>query len=225
MVARGLCSMHYQRELSIHPEHPRSLFCSIEGCERRSRARGWCEKHYARWRAHGDPLATVPRKPTKRRDPVERFWEKVDKSAGPNGCWLWTAADKGDGYGYFYVGKVNGRVVLAEAHRFAYQLQHGPIPEGMPLDHVCRVHQCVNPLHLRVVTHKQNLENRAPEGRGRSGIRGVVWISKSGRWRVQARHNYRRYVGGEFEDLAEAEQAAIALRNQLFTHNDADRRG
>ena len=80
----------------------------------------------------------------------ERFWAKVDKN-GLGGCWLWTASRMGLGYGVFYR-KGQSRM----AHRGAYELFIGPIPEGLELDHLCRVHHCVNPDHLEPVTHREN---------------------------------------------------------------------
>ncbi len=78
----------------------------------------------------------------------ERFWPKVNKSED---CWLWTAA-KTKGYGVIGVGKS-----LHYAHRIAYELLVGPIPEGMELDHLCRTPACVRPSHLEPVTHATNL--------------------------------------------------------------------
>ena len=79
----------------------------------------------------------------------ERFWEKVDKTAT---CWLWRASIRNHGYGRI---KVNGRA--EQAHRVAYELLVGPIPEGLTLDHLCRVRLCVNPAHLEPVTQKVNI--------------------------------------------------------------------
>jgi hypothetical protein len=86
-----------------------------------------------------------------RRIPVEdRFWSKVDKSGAR---WLWTAAiNWPQGYGTI---KVEGKMV--GAHRVAYELAVGPIPDGLQLDHLCRVRQCVNPSHLEPVTQRENL--------------------------------------------------------------------
>jgi len=82
----------------------------------------------------------------------ERFWVKV-KKGNPTDCWEWTAAiGVKNGYGYF---RFNGHWVLA--HRFAYELIHGPIPKGLTIDHRCRNRACVNPSHLEVVTHKTNI--------------------------------------------------------------------
>ncbi len=80
----------------------------------------------------------------------DRFWAKVDKSAGDSGCWPWTAWAKG-GYGRFWTG---AREV--PAHRVAYELLVGPIPDGLEIDHLCRNHGCCNPLHLEPVTHAEN---------------------------------------------------------------------
>ena len=78
----------------------------------------------------------------------ERFWAKVDKT---DSCWLWTAATT-HGYGCFDA-KPFG---TALAHRIAYLLLVGPIPEGLHLDHLCRVTKCVNPAHLEPVTGAEN---------------------------------------------------------------------
>ena len=69
-------------------------------------------------------------------------------------CWLWTGMLHKDGYGF---GKVDGKMTLM--HRWAYKLLVGPIPEGMTLDHTCRVRNCVNPAHLEPVTNGEN-QNR-----------------------------------------------------------------
>ena len=69
-----------------------------------------------------------------------------------SGCWLWTGGIDGDGYGVFSI--VNYKPV--SAHRFAYELHRGPIPEGLTIDHLCRVRCCVNPDHLEAVTRRVN---------------------------------------------------------------------
>jgi len=95
--------------------------------------------------------------------PELRFWPKVNKSPGlgPNGdCWEWQGACVGGGYGRF---RTYRRAVYA--HCFAYELLVGAIPEGLQLDHLCRVRRCVNPAHLEPVTPKENVV------RGRSANR------------------------------------------------------
>lgn len=85
-------------------------------------------------------------------DLPERFAAKIE--VAPNGCWLWTGARQGEGYGSFR----DGGMVLA--HRFAYEYVVGEIPAGLTLDHVrargCTSRLCVNPAHLEPVTHGEN---------------------------------------------------------------------
>lgn len=91
-----------------------------------------------------------------RRDVLDRFWEKVEKS---DGCWLWLGAKNKLGYGSFGAGSLGSNA----AHRFAYEALVGPIPEGLELDHLCRNPSCVNPSHLDPVTHHENiLRGNAP---------------------------------------------------------------
>ena len=91
----------------------------------------------------------MPRGIFPRPTPQERFWTKVRKTQS---CWLWTASLDRKGYARFYV---DGNDV--PVHRFAYELKNGPIPNGLELDHLCRVHNCVNPDHLEAVTHQVNV--------------------------------------------------------------------
>lgn len=78
-----------------------------------------------------------------------RFWPKVCKTST---CWQWTAARTPAGYGVL---KVDGET--AYAHRLAYGLEHGGVPPGLDLDHLCRNPGCVNPAHLEAVTHRENM--------------------------------------------------------------------
>jgi hypothetical protein len=82
--------------------------------------------------------------------PIElRFWTKVDATGI---CWEWTAAKSKAGYGV--IGLFHQKVGLA--HRVAWELLVGPIPEGLELDHLCRNRSCVNPDHLEPVSHLTN---------------------------------------------------------------------
>lgn len=78
-----------------------------------------------------------------------RFWSKV--ALDPSGCWLWTTC-KNNGYGVFHINHRQSR-----SHRLAYISLVGAIPEGLQLDHLCRVRNCVNPDHLEPVTRKENI--------------------------------------------------------------------
>jgi len=80
----------------------------------------------------------------------EQLEGKAEKAKG--GCWLWTGHINDGGYGTITRNRRN-----IKAHRFAYETFRGPIPEGMEIDHLCRVRHCVNPDHLEVVTKKTNI--------------------------------------------------------------------
>jgi len=91
---------------------------------------------------------------------ITRFWAKVNKI--PNGCWEWMAGFAGNGYGSFYL---NGKRV--KAHRFAYEVLVGIIPDGLEIDHLCRNSKCVNPDHLELVTHSENVRRGLAPNTGR----------------------------------------------------------
>jgi HNH endonuclease len=74
-------------------------------------------------------------------------------------CWLWTGSVHRNGYGKF--GDNRGKTSLA--HKVTYEIFRGPVPEGLTLDHLCRVRHCVNPDHLEPVTQAEN-NRRAPNG-------------------------------------------------------------
>jgi len=80
---------------------------------------------------------------------AERFWSNVDQSGD---CWLYLGAKTHNGYGR---PSFQGRRIMA--HRLAYELAIGPIPEGLQIDHLCRVRSCVNPSHLEAVTQQENI--------------------------------------------------------------------
>lgn len=92
--------------------------------------------------------------PFQSRDYRERFWDKVDThNFNSELCWEWTGLLHSGGYGRL---RVNGRYLMA--HRVAYELIVGPIPEGLTVDHLCRNRLCVNPAHMKPVTRQENLD-------------------------------------------------------------------
>lgn len=95
-----------------------------------------------------------------------RFWRKVDKSSE---CWLWTAGLFPNGYGcIWHDGRSRG------AHCVAWELQHGPIPEGLCVLHHCDVKNCVRGYHLFVGTEQDNSQDMAAKRRG--GPQKYPWL-------------------------------------------------
>ena len=81
-------------------------------------------------------------------------------------CWLWTGVVAWNGYGSFQ----NRRGLSRIAHRAVYQTLVGPIPDGLDLDHLCRVRSCVNPSHLDPVTRSENLRRSPLTGKRSENI-------------------------------------------------------
>jgi len=96
---------------------------------------------------------------------AQRFWSKVQKS---DGCWEWTAACKGRGYGA--IGSRRGGIRVQQlAHRVSWELHFGPIPPGLFVCHHCDTPTCCNPAHLFVGTAADNSADMVAKGRSARG--------------------------------------------------------
>lgn len=95
---------------------------------------------------------------------LKKFWSKVDKSGGPTACWIWTGIKSGGGYGGMLFG---GKERLA--HRISYELANDEIPPGLCICHHCDNRICVNPSHLFMGTHQDNMRDMVWKGRHRYG--------------------------------------------------------
>ena len=127
----------------------------------------------------------------------ERFERKY--AVEPNtGCWLWFGATNTRGYGSFAVVSRQPIVVVC-AHRYAFTLHRGAIPEGLTLDHLCRQPACVNPAHMEAVTIEENvsrshrfktLKTECAHGHPYSGAN--LYVSASGKRKCRACGNSSR---------------------------------
>lgn len=164
---------------------------------RRSRARKRGENVPSR--APGNPQGDVG----------ERFHARVDRSG--DGCWLWLGARDPRGYGRISVGGRGGK--MEGAHRVAYALAYGPIPDGAHVLHSCDNPPCVNPAHLSAGTHHENMRDMAVRCRSaRTKLTPEQVIEILGRLHAERQRDLAREFG-----VAKATIGAIA-RRETWSH-------
>ena len=132
--------------------------CEHETCDRAAYSRGWCLKHYKRWWRNGS-IYSVRRYSADftLEDRLHNTgWDETDA-----GCWEWRGGRQPFGHGYVNYG---GAGVLA--HRLAYEIWVGPIPEGHVVRHKCDNPPCINPDHLETGTYADNNRDTSERGRG-----------------------------------------------------------
>ena len=181
--------------------------CLVDSCDQPRRARGWCNPHYQRWAKHGDPLGG---RGARYRSPEDAFVARTEPLAW-SGCLIWTGSVNSHGYGQI---GVNGLVTAA--HRYAWEREHGPIPEGMKVDH--RYHcdpACCETSHLRLATNRQNMQNRSGAQRGSgTGVRNVHRSRDRYCVRIKVDGVERRF--GAYDTVEEAARVAASKRAELF---------
>lgn len=158
--------------------------------------------HFRRWQRNGDPEA----RQVYRGDP-EAALAAYTKRGGE--CLVWTRALSPDGYA---VMKAGGR--SDQAHRVAWALTHGSIPDGMQVDHICHNRACVEMSHLRLASWSENQWNRS-ESRSATGHRNV-YNARGGGYYVQIRQGGKKISFGSYSNLSDAAEAARRGRRELF---------
>ena len=150
---------------SINNKPPKKI-CTVVGCGKAARRRGFCQSHAYRFSRYGDPLGggTFQGKP--------RAWLKTHVDYQGDDCLIWPFGRGGDGYGTI---RISGRERMSvNAHRVMCELAHGPAPSPRhQVAHSCgRGHEgCINPKHLRWATPKENSADRVLHGTQQRGER------------------------------------------------------
>lgn len=146
----------------------------------------------------------------------ERIFHSMYIPEPNSGCYLWEGPLHNWGYGWFHINGEHHR-----AHRYAWSLVNGPVPDGLHVLHRCDTPGCVNPDHLFVGTHKKNMEDKAQKGRVRGGKRYVACLTDSQArmirqiyttWNISQREIARR-VGVSQRTINRAIHGVLATRS------------
>ena len=231
---------HHRRMIAVN-----NSTCSVSECSNKVVARGWCSKHYQRWKIHGDPeyvgypsvcsvegchaAGKITRGLCSR-----HYWHLLhngDPLGGQNKTRFnspeesFTARTEWQGRCLVWTGSKNPQGYgliwngdkLVLSHRYAWERVNGPIPEGMHLDHKNHCNTaCCNPEHLRLATRHQNMANRS--GRSlKNKSSGVRNVyPRNGRWRViVVKHHIKNHFG-TYDTIEEAAEVAERARKELF---------
>lgn len=182
--------------------------CTFPACGKKHYAKGLCEGHYLQQR-RGQQLRLL-RNNARGKSIAVRL---ADYSQDEGDCRAWTENRDRKGYGYL---SWDGRTW--RAHRAAYVVARGPIPDDKVINHICGNRACIKVSHLELVTMRENNEYRTvPERRNTSGHRGVTFDKKKGRYRAQVHSRGTNHYLGLFATAEEAAKAAAAGRARLHS--------
>ena len=140
-------------------------------------------------------------------------------SPEPNtGCWLWTGATVPFGYGRINGGRTGVGVLLA--HRASWEIYRGPVPEELCVLHRCDIPQCVNPDHLFLGTHADNVADKIAKGRARFGTSGME--AKTASRRAQTHCKRGHLLSGEnlIPSAVHRECKTCAKANSKLRHSE-----
>lgn len=165
-MTRGYCAKHYEnwrttgnplskREQTINDPKP---VCRIEDCDNLVKSKELCGKHYENLRKYGNEIP-------KRDLSIEEKIEDIGWKETPTGCWEWNGAKNSSGYGVVTLRRA--KIYNQRVHRLVYQIHNGDLHSDLVVRHKCDNPPCVNPEHLEIGTHSDNMNDMSV--RNRSG--------------------------------------------------------
>lgn len=179
--------------------------CSFPDCSKPYEAKGLCHGHYVQQR-RGQPLRPLG-EGASLSERLESY-SKVDR-----GCRVWTGHLGRGGYG-----QITWHGQRWYAHRAAYFVERGEIPNGMQVNHICGNRACISVAHLELVTHYQNTQYLTRlTRRNTSGYRGVSFNKNEGRYKAQVVADGVSHFLGYYESAEDAARVALEGRERLHS--------
>lgn len=154
-LAKGYCHNHYEK-------FGQTKKCKIDECDKNHHAKGYCVTHYTRLRKNGDQV--IHQRWAKDYISLEDYLNKNHRK-DDGGCWLWTGSLSRRNYGFVGNFSMAKRIGMYQAHRLSFVIHKGAIPEGMFVCHHCDNPPCINPEHLFLGTHADNMQDMKNKGR------------------------------------------------------------
>lgn len=160
--AKGYCIKHYERFLKHNDPH-KSLhteYCRIVSCGKKHKAKGFCVKHYARIKKKGEITQSIFDL-----SPQERLMSKMIINRETQ-CWEWQGCTIKDNYGMMVLNNIQHLT-----HRLSYELFFGEFDKELCVCHKCDNPICINPDHLFLGTHQDNMTDMKNKGRAYSPLK------------------------------------------------------
>lgn len=184
--------------------------CIIDGCGKKFVARGWCAMHYKRWQMRGHP--------TEGTNPYTfSLDEAISQRTRRNGeCLLWTGSTSHDGYATAQSSSML-KYNTTYVHRMVWIRDMGEcIPEGLEIDHLCHVRNCLEVEHMRLVSRVEQVRNRVVSKDSSTGFRGVYYQPATDNYRFEVREYGVTHCGNGYDTAELASEAAEIKRREVY---------